>query len=240
MLEQAQIEPGMRVLEFGSGGYNAALMAELVGPGGEVTTVDIDRVITDRASSFLANAGYDRVRVIQADGEQGAPERGPFDRIVVTFGAWDVAPSWLDQLSDTGRMVIPLRFAGLTRLIAFDRSARGLVSDSYRLGAFVPVQGDGAFDDELVAITSELGLRLDRVHSETFDVPALRKAVHSPPIERWSGAAFDLPDELALFLATSAPVVPILHVSQDMVDQGVFALGARGHQPLPLPGSGDR
>lgn len=227
MLEQAQIEPGMRVLELGSGGYNAALIAELVGPGGEVTTVDIDPVITGRASTFLANAGYDRVRVIQSDGEHGASQWGPFDRIVVTFGAWDIAPAWLDQLSETGRIVVPLRFAGLTRLIAFDRSARGLVSDSYRLGAFVPVQGEGAFDEELVAITSEVGLRLDRVHSQTFDGPALRKAVHSPSIERWSGAVFDMPDELALYLATSAPVVPILHVSQSMVDQGIFALSAR-------------
>src|SRR5689334_16945340 len=41
MLEQAQLGPGLRVLEIGSGGYNAALIAELVGPSGEVTTVDI-------------------------------------------------------------------------------------------------------------------------------------------------------------------------------------------------------
>jgi protein-L-isoaspartate(D-aspartate) O-methyltransferase len=226
----------MRVLELGSGGYNAALMAELVGPDGEATTVDIDPVITDRANTFLKNAGYDRVRVMQSDGEQGVSEHGPFDRIVVTFGAWDISPAWLDQLAEGGRIVVPLRFAGLTRLIAFERSDRGLLSDSYRLAAFVPAQGDGAFDEELVPITSKVGLRLDRVHSETFDVPALRKAVHSPPIERWSGAAFDMPDELALFLATSAPVVPILHVSQNMVDQGAFALSARRGIPALVEG----
>lgn len=36
MLEQAAIERGMRVLEVGSGGYNAALIAELVGEAGAV------------------------------------------------------------------------------------------------------------------------------------------------------------------------------------------------------------
>jgi protein-L-isoaspartate(D-aspartate) O-methyltransferase len=41
MLEPAGIEPGMRLLEVGSGGYNAALLAELAGPGGQVTTVDV-------------------------------------------------------------------------------------------------------------------------------------------------------------------------------------------------------
>ncbi len=47
MLEQAQLGSGMRVLEIGSGGYNAALIAELVGESGQVTTVDIDPDIVD-------------------------------------------------------------------------------------------------------------------------------------------------------------------------------------------------
>ncbi|MBV9011858.1 MAG: hypothetical protein JO272_07370 [Pseudonocardiales bacterium] len=42
MLEQAEIVAGMKILEIGSGGYNAALLAELVGPSGHVTTVDIE------------------------------------------------------------------------------------------------------------------------------------------------------------------------------------------------------
>ena len=58
ILEQAAIRPGMNVLEIGSGGYNAALMAELVGSEGSVTTVDIDSEVTDRASSLLDAAGY--------------------------------------------------------------------------------------------------------------------------------------------------------------------------------------
>ena len=61
MLEQAQVRPGMRVLEIGSGGLNAAYLAELVGKDGEVTTVDIDPVVTDRASRLLAEHGYGRV-----------------------------------------------------------------------------------------------------------------------------------------------------------------------------------
>lgn len=65
MLEQAQVRPGMRVLEIGSGGYNAALLAELVGADGEVTTVDIDAEIVDRAC--LDATGYDRVRTVLSD-----------------------------------------------------------------------------------------------------------------------------------------------------------------------------
>src|SRR5882672_10470712 len=40
-LEQLGLEPGHRVLEIGAGtGYNAALMAHLVGSAGAVTTID--------------------------------------------------------------------------------------------------------------------------------------------------------------------------------------------------------
>ncbi|MDR3083274.1 MAG: methyltransferase domain-containing protein, partial [Streptomyces sp.] len=108
MLEQADVRPGMRVLEIGSGGYNAALIAELVGPEGEVVTVDIDPFVTDRAQKYLAEAGYERVRVVLADGS-GQVEGGPFDRIIVTVGAWDLPPAWTGALVEGGTITVPLR-----------------------------------------------------------------------------------------------------------------------------------
>jgi protein-L-isoaspartate O-methyltransferase len=68
-------------------GEDAALMAELVGSEGTVTTVDIDRGVTDRARTLLETAGYSRVKVALADAENGVPEHAPFDRIIVTVGA---------------------------------------------------------------------------------------------------------------------------------------------------------
>ncbi|MFC8845767.1 MULTISPECIES: methyltransferase, FxLD system [unclassified Micromonospora] len=222
MLEQAEIEPGMWVLEIGSGGYNAALIAELVGPQGAVTSVDIDPEIVARARACLQAAGYeDRVRVVQADAEHGVPEQAPYDRIIVTVGAWDIPPAWIAQLSEHGRIVVPLRFAGLSRCVAFDLAGGRLVSHSYCLGGFVPMQGEGTYSETLVPIHGEATLRIDGP-DPGFDVPALRKAVHAPRIERWSGAAFDMPDELELFVVTSAPHVPFLYASQQLVDQGVF------------------
>ena len=121
-LEQADVRSGMSVLEIGSGGYNAALIAKLVGPTGLATTVDIDADIVDRARAGLSRAGDGQVNVMLADAEHGVPRYAPYDRIIVTVGAWDIPPAWLDQLTPTGRIVVPLRFAGITRLIAFDRS----------------------------------------------------------------------------------------------------------------------
>lgn len=87
MLEQAGIEPGMKVLEIGSGGVNAAYLQELVGSKGEVTTVDIDRDIIDRARLWLDGAGYAQVKTVLADGESGIPDGAPYDRIIVTAAA---------------------------------------------------------------------------------------------------------------------------------------------------------
>lgn len=83
-LRQARVKPGMRVLEIGSGGPNAAMLAHLVGPDGEVVTVDIDESITARTTVGLERLGLtDRIEVITADA--GRPlGRGVFDRIMVT------------------------------------------------------------------------------------------------------------------------------------------------------------
>ena len=55
MLEQLDVQPGHRILEIGAGtGYNAALLAQLVGPEGEVVTVDVDPAICARAERLFA------------------------------------------------------------------------------------------------------------------------------------------------------------------------------------------
>lgn len=122
MLEQLDVRPGQQI---GAGtGYNAALLAHLAGPEGEVTTVDIDADVAEDARRNLHAAGYAGVRVICGDSEDGYPAAAPFDRIVVTAGAWDISPAWLEQLAPGGRLVVPLRIRGLTRSGALER-ARG-------------------------------------------------------------------------------------------------------------------
>lgn len=205
MLEQAQIRPGMRCLEIGSGGYNAALMAELVGPDGEVTTVDIDADVTDRARRFLDTAGYGRVNVVLADAEGGVPQHAPYDRIIVTVGVWDVPPALFDQLSDDGRIVVPLRMRGLSRSLALVRDGDHLVSVGHEMAGFVAVQGAGAHAERLVTLHGEdVGLRFD--DDQRVDVEALRTALRQPRVEKWSGVLFggmEPFDGLFLWLATS-------------------------------------
>src|ERR1700722_12762913 len=73
MIGQAGVRPGMRVLEVGSGGYQAALLAEVTGPGGHVVTMDIDPEVTSRTRELLEQTGHaGRVTVVTGDAAGGA------------------------------------------------------------------------------------------------------------------------------------------------------------------------
>jgi protein-L-isoaspartate(D-aspartate) O-methyltransferase len=142
MLDQLQVQPRDRILEIGAGtGYNAALLAQLTGPGGSVTTVDIDPEVTAGARRGLDATGNERVEVVTQDGSLGAPRTVPYNRIIFTVGAWDLTSAFWEQLAPGGRLVVPLRWRGQTRSVAFVGDGDALVSDSIELCGFVPMIG---------------------------------------------------------------------------------------------------
>ncbi|MQS38476.1 methyltransferase domain-containing protein [Streptomyces katsurahamanus] len=107
MLEALTVTDGMTVLEIGAGtGYNAALLAHRLGET-NVTTIDIAPDITGPARERLATVGY-RPHVATGDGSLGAPDRAPYDRIIVTCGLTTVPPALLQQLTDDGFLLAPL------------------------------------------------------------------------------------------------------------------------------------
>ncbi len=99
-------EPGMKVLEIGTGsGYQAAVLAEITD---QVFTIEIVEELGEWGKQNLRHAGYDKVQVKRADGYYGWEEYAPFDAIVVTAAADHIPPPLVDQLRDGGRMVIPV------------------------------------------------------------------------------------------------------------------------------------
>src|SRR4051794_6583807 len=123
MLEQLGVAPGQRVLEIGTGtGYNAALLAHAVGESGRVTTIDLDEDTVAAARQHLSDLGLDRVQVVCADGNHGFAPNGPYDRVILTVGATDIAPAWHEQLAADGRLVLPLTLVGsFMRVVALER-----------------------------------------------------------------------------------------------------------------------
>ncbi|MFI1583001.1 methyltransferase, FxLD system [Embleya sp. NPDC020630] len=238
MLMLLDLKPGHRVLEIGSGGYNALLMRELVGPDGEVTTIDIDADVTDRAKRGLTAAGVTDVNVLTGDGGLGAPEFAPFDRIVVTVGAPDIAAPWDDQLAEDGRIVLPLDLRGLTRAVAFEREAGHLSSRGYGVCGFVPMQGVGAHAKRLILLhDQDVALRVD--DDMAVDAEPLRKALLEPRVERWTGVtvgAMEPFDQLDLWLASVASGFCLLTADREAVDRGLVTPSWRLGTPALVDG----
>jgi protein-L-isoaspartate(D-aspartate) O-methyltransferase len=129
MLEQLHVVAGNNVLEIGTGtGYNAALLAALVGGSGTVVSVEIEPQLAARAAEALAAVGPRRVTVVIGDGKAGYPMNAPYDRIIVTAGAFEVAAQWTDQLIDGGRLAVPLVDRhGVGSVVVFDKVGDRLV-----------------------------------------------------------------------------------------------------------------
>ncbi|WP_460773064.1 methyltransferase, FxLD system [Nocardiopsis nanhaiensis] len=239
MLGQLGVEPGQRVLEVGSGGYNAALLAELVGPEGEVTTMDIDAEVVDRARQSLDRAGYRLVRTVCGDGAFAAAEFGPYDRLIVTVGAEDIPASWIEQLSPTGRMVVPLRTRALMRSWALDRDGDRLVSRSHLMCGFVPIQGVGHhqrnridLQDGAVTLWTDEG-----PHIETL---AIEAAISSPRAQAWTGVTRKRGEPFGdqdLWLATTLDGACVLTATQGALDQAVVEPSWRLGTPALVDGA---
>lgn len=188
MLEAARLAPGMRVLEIGSGGCNAALLAELVGPAGAVTSLDIDPDITGRARRLLDETGYQRVEIRTGDGAlpvTGAPAGG-WDRIIVTAGSADLPEAWFEQLAADGGLVVPLRFRGLSRTLAFAREGERLRSDTAIVSGFLAMRGESADAPRVVRLADE-EVRLTVDERQPCDEAALRAAFRAARYELWTG-----------------------------------------------------
>ena len=145
MLTEMALGPGMRVLEIGTGsGYNAALISELVGDPSLVTTVEIDPTLVAETIPRLERLGYGAIQMIGGDGTEGVAERAPFDRVVATVGCLDIAPSWIGQLADDGKLLLPLEHGSMHPRVAVRKSEFGLHGRFVGRSGFVRIQGSQA------------------------------------------------------------------------------------------------
>ena len=142
MLELLELREGMKILEVGAGtGYNAALLAEIVGDQRLVVTVDVLEDVVEQTRRLLADAGYPRIQVLLRDGFEGAPEQAPFDRIVATVGCSDLSPRWAGQLADDGAMLVPLAHASGHPLVLLRKDGGALRGRMVLRTGFIPVRG---------------------------------------------------------------------------------------------------
>jgi protein-L-isoaspartate(D-aspartate) O-methyltransferase len=192
MLEQLDVHPGHHILEIGAGtGINAALLACLAGPNGHVTTIDILPGAADRARRHLATTGYHTVQVITGDGSLGYAPAGPYDRIIVTAGAWDIPPAWTQQAAPGARLVVPLRISGFTHEVTLHRSQEPQgplwTSSHSHLSGFIKMRGTGQHAERDVPIVAGGQSELRVEASLQIDPAVLVHATGQPPLHRWTG-----------------------------------------------------
>lgn len=106
MLEALSLSPSDKVLEVGTGsGYVTAILAELAA---EVVSIERHASLAARARELLARMGLTNVDVIVGDGSRGFPESAPYDAIIVSAAAPELPPELVEQLTEGGRMIIPV------------------------------------------------------------------------------------------------------------------------------------
>ncbi len=210
MLEQLELQPGQRVLEIGAGtGYNAALIAHVVGDTGQVVTMDVDDDIVQSAREHLSAAGFANVQVICGDGGLGYSDAAPYDRIILTVGAGDIAPAWSEQLKPSGRLVLPLSLkGGVQESIAFEKIDGHLESISVKGCGFMMLRGAFASPGNDLQLGEESGLVISIEDQSVIDAGIAYRLLTGPsrdlsteirvkPDEIWGG--------LKLWLALHEP-----------------------------------
>ncbi len=137
MSELLQVEPGMSVLEIGTGsGYQAAVLAHM---GADVYTVERIKKLFFAARKRFMDMRMFSVKLKLDDGTMGWPEHAPYDRIIVTAGGPEVPEPLIDQLADPGRMLIPVGESKRVQRLVLIEKLDGRVTRSD--------QGDVAFVD---------------------------------------------------------------------------------------------
>ncbi len=145
MMVDVGLRDGLRVLEIGTAsGWNAALMAAVVGESGHIVSLEVDRELAEQARWHLAESGFAaRVTVLDRDGFEGAGELGPYDAVVVTVACPDLPPAWYGELAPCGRLVVPLVLPdGAAPLLLVERDQDGWTGRFLRWTWFVQARGE--------------------------------------------------------------------------------------------------
>jgi len=142
--EKLELTDGMNILEIGTGfGYNAAVVAEIVGKEGHVYTIERIPALVEKSKENLNKTGYsDRVTVIEGDGTIGYPDKAPYDRVYGTASAPKIPEPLKEQLKIGGKLIIPMGSDYYQELVSVMRISHDKYH-THNLGGvvFVPMIG---------------------------------------------------------------------------------------------------
>jgi protein-L-isoaspartate(D-aspartate) O-methyltransferase len=138
MTQLLELQTRHRVLEIGTGsGYQAAVISRIAAL---VVSIERYRRLAERARKIFDMIGYTNIEVITGDGLEGAPQRAPFDRIIVTAAAQTIPDNLVDQLEDDGILVLPLGpHDGPQEIVRLRKTGEGIKREDLIAVRFVPL-----------------------------------------------------------------------------------------------------
>jgi protein-L-isoaspartate(D-aspartate) O-methyltransferase len=157
MIEVAEVKPGDRVLEIGTGsGYAAAVLSMIAD---QVYTIERHPELAEIARRRFEKLGYDNIEVRVGDGTQGWPEAQPFNAILVAAGGPSIPEPLLQQLAIGGRLVMPIGAAKRSHLLVKVTRKSDTEYEQGALGdvTFVPLIGAHGWTDDERTRTRESG-----------------------------------------------------------------------------------
>jgi protein-L-isoaspartate(D-aspartate) O-methyltransferase len=137
LVQAADIRGTDHILDVGCAtGYASAVLARL---GQSVVALEEDAQLARAAKLALAEAGARNVTVVTGPLPQGAPDRAPYD-VIMLDGASEVAPQMLlAQLNDGGRLVCVLSQGPIGKATIYRRSGAGHVGAQPLFDAAAPL-----------------------------------------------------------------------------------------------------
>jgi protein-L-isoaspartate(D-aspartate) O-methyltransferase len=145
MTELLELKGGEKVLEIGTGsGYQSAVLSKLAA---EVYSVERIGPLASRAKRLLVEVGCANVHVVVSDGTLGLPGQAPFDGIIVTAGAPEIPPVYIQQLKIGGRLVIPVGSIFSQTLYMVIKKPDGTDTSQYTTCVFVPLVGKDGWQE---------------------------------------------------------------------------------------------
>ncbi|MFJ5926465.1 protein-L-isoaspartate O-methyltransferase [Kitasatospora sp. NPDC092948] len=235
-LAALDVRGGMNVAEVGTGsGYSGALLAELVGPSGTVTSLDIDPYLVRWGNLIHQQRGLQHVRCHVADGTAGFPARAPYDRMV----AWCTPPllpqAWVDQIVDGGLIVAPLPIADVPHMtvVATIRVTGGEpVVETVSTGGYIEATGAPKTDPDVPGRWVDWENRIPapawisiawREHDDDLHTGAratLARLLTDAHTEPYDGAELDWPSWQTYVAAQNDPHLTVAGLNPDVLAIG--------------------
>ncbi len=148
MTHALELKPGEKVFEIGTGsGYQAAIIAKIVGQKGKVITTEVVPELVHFAKQNLKKAKIDNVVVLEEDGSKGMPPEAPFDKIIITAACKEFPKELLEQLKPEGIIIGPVGNAQEQEMVRGIKDRNGHLELEF-LGPFLftPMYGRYGFE----------------------------------------------------------------------------------------------